>query len=111
MHVFNADWISALGSAICFRGSLIAIRNTRRVILCTSLLLSAVVLAQEGLRARPLPPNPLPYDLLLKGGHLIDDKNKIDAVRDLGIKDGKVAAVAEHLDSKYALKTIDVEGL
>ena len=88
-----------------------AIRNIRRIILCTSLLLSTVVLAQEGLRARPVPPNPLPYDLLLRGGHLIDDKNKIDAVRDLGIKDGKVAAVAEHLDSKDALKTIDVEGL
>jgi dihydroorotase len=35
----------------------------------------------------------------------------MDAVRDVGIKDGKVAAVAEHLDAKDALKTIDVTGL
>jgi predicted PolB exonuclease-like 3'-5' exonuclease len=28
------------------------------------------------------------------GAVIFDDKNKIDAVRDVGIKDGKVAAVA-----------------
>jgi dihydroorotase len=67
--------------------------------------------AQEGGHGRVLPPNPLPYDLLLKGGHLLDDKNHIDAMRDVGIKDGKVAAVAEHLDPKDALKTIDLNGL
>ena len=39
------------------------------------------------------------YDLLLRGGHLIDPKNKINAVRDLAILDGKVAAVAENIDS------------
>ena len=38
------------------------------------------------------------YDLLLRGGHLIDPKNKINAVRDLAILDGKVAAVAEKID-------------
>ena len=88
-----------------------AIRYIRRTILCTAILLSVVALAQEGRRAQSVPPNLLPYDLLLRGGHLLDDKNKIDAVRDVGIKDGKVAAVAEHLDAKNALKTIDVEGL
>ena len=33
------------------------------------------------------------YDLLLRGGHVIDAKNRIDAVRDVAIKDGKIAAV------------------
>ena len=33
------------------------------------------------------------YDLLLKGGHLIDPKNGISAVRDVALLDGKVAAV------------------
>ena len=88
-----------------------AIRYIRRTILCTAIFLSIVALAQEGRRAQSVPPNLLPYDLLLRGGHLLDDKNKIDAVRDVGIKDGKVAAVAEHLDAKNALKTIDVTGL
>ena len=32
------------------------------------------------------------YDLVLKGGRLIDPKNKISDVRDVAIRDGKVAA-------------------
>jgi dihydroorotase len=51
------------------------------------------------------------YDLLLKGGHVIDGKNHISAVRDVAIKSGKVAAVAEGLDPSRALKTVNVSGL
>ena len=31
------------------------------------------------------------YDLLLRGGHVLDDKNHIDALMDVAIKDGKIA--------------------
>jgi dihydroorotase len=58
----------------------------------------------------PLPPNPLPYDLLLQKGHVIDPKNNVDKVMDVAIKDGKIAAVSDHLDPKDALKTIDASG-
>jgi len=58
-----------------------------------------------------LPPNPLRFDLLLQGGHVADAKNHIDAIRDVAIKDGKIAAVGEHLATADALKTIDVKGL
>jgi dihydroorotase len=51
------------------------------------------------------------YDLLLQGGHVIDAKNGISALRDVAIKDGKIAAVAEKLDPKDALKTVNVGGL
>jgi dihydroorotase len=51
------------------------------------------------------------YDLLLRGGHLIDPKNKINAVRDLAILDGKVAAVAERIDPAEAFKVADASGL
>ena len=34
------------------------------------------------------------YDLLLKGGHVIDAKNGIDDVRDVAVAGGKIAAVA-----------------
>ena len=51
------------------------------------------------------------YDLLLQGGHVIDPKSKLSAVRDVGIKDGKIAAVAPHLDAADALKTVNVSGL
>lgn len=51
------------------------------------------------------------YDLLLRGGHVIDDKNHIDAVMDVAIKDGKIAKVAPGLKAGDAIKTIDVKGL
>ena len=51
------------------------------------------------------------YDLLLKGGHVVDAKNNIDAVRDVAIKDGKIAAVAANIDPAQAAKTLDVTGL
>ena len=51
------------------------------------------------------------YDLLLAGGHVIDAKNGVSAVRDVAIKDGRIAAVAERIDPRTALKTIDVSGL
>ena len=51
------------------------------------------------------------YDLLLKGGHVIDGKNHISAVRDVALKGGKVAAVAESVDPAKALKTVNVSGL
>ena len=58
----------------------------------------------------PSLPNPLPYDLLLQNGHVIDAKNGIDRVMDVAIKNGKIAAVGEHLNPKQAAKTIDVSG-
>jgi dihydroorotase len=51
------------------------------------------------------------YDLILQGGHVLDDKNHIDAVRDVAIKDGKIAKVADHIPASSALKTIDAKGL
>ena len=47
-----------------------------------------------------------------KGGHVIDPKNKIDAVSDVAIKDGRIAAVAaEHSGSARRAKSVDVAGL
>jgi dihydroorotase len=51
------------------------------------------------------------YDLLLKGGHVIDGKNKISAIRDVAIRDGKIAAVAADIPAAQAIKTVDVSGL
>ena len=60
------------------------------------LLLSAVLLhAQE-------------YDLVLKGGHVIDPKNKINARRDVAIKDGKIAAVEANIPANKAAKSVNV---
>ncbi len=51
------------------------------------------------------------YDLLLRGGHVIDAKNHLSAVRDVAIAAGRIAAVAEHLNPADALKTVDAAGL
>src|SRR5438552_16389369 len=51
------------------------------------------------------------YDLLLRGGHVIDPKNGVSAVRDVAIAGGKVAAVAAKIDPAEAFKVVDVSGL
>ena len=51
------------------------------------------------------------YDLLIKGGHVIDGKNNLSAVRDVAIKDGKIAAVAADIAASRAAKTVDASNL
>ena len=51
------------------------------------------------------------YDLLLKGGHVIDPKNGVDGPMDVAVKEGKIARVAENIPSSEAGKTIDVAGM
>lgn len=51
------------------------------------------------------------YDLLLKGGHVIDPKNRINALMDVSIKDGKIARVAANIPASEARKTVNVGGL
>ncbi|HEX4230934.1 MAG TPA: amidohydrolase/deacetylase family metallohydrolase [Bryobacteraceae bacterium] len=51
------------------------------------------------------------YDLLLKGGHVIDAKNNLSAVRDVAIAGGRIALVAENIPASDARKTIDVSSL
>jgi dihydroorotase len=68
-------------------------------------LLSLLAATARGQAAEPR------YDVLLSGGHVIDPRNGIDAVRDVAIAAGKVAAVAARIDPAEAFKTIDVSGL
>ncbi|MBI3467302.1 MAG: amidohydrolase/deacetylase family metallohydrolase [Planctomycetes bacterium] len=56
-------------------------------------------------------PAPQQYDLLLRGGHVIDPKNKISAICDVAIRESRIAAVAANIDPATALKTVDVAGL
>ena len=51
------------------------------------------------------------YDLLLRGGHVIDARNAINAVRDVAIAGGRIAAVAAKIDPADAFKTINASGL
>jgi len=60
--------------------------------------ISQVVAAQE-------------YDLLIKNGHLIDAKNKVDQVMDVAVHEGKIAEVAAQIPAEKAEKVIDAKGL
>jgi dihydroorotase len=51
------------------------------------------------------------YDLLLKGGHVIDGQNHISAIRDVAIRSGKIAEVAPDIPAAKAFKVVDVSGL
>jgi dihydroorotase len=52
----------------------------------------------------------LALDTVVKGGRLIDPKNGIDGVRDIGIRKGRIAAIAPKLPPGAA-KVIDATGL
>jgi dihydroorotase len=51
------------------------------------------------------------YDLLLKGGHVIDARNGVSAVRDVAIAQGKIAAIAENIPAAEARRVVDVTSL
>jgi dihydroorotase len=91
-----------------------AIADAGQVFGDSSPLLPGASAAADGPRrvgSRQSLPNPLPYDLLIHGGHVIDVKNGVDRVTDVAVKDGKIAAVGDDLKSTDAAKTIDAKVL
>jgi dihydroorotase len=50
-------------------------------------------------------------DLLLKGGHVIDSKNKIDAQMDVAITNGIIFKVAAKIPAANAKKVVDASGM
>jgi dihydroorotase len=51
------------------------------------------------------------YDLLLKGGHVIDPRNNIDEVIDIAISGDSIARVATNISEDDAKKVVDASGL
>jgi dihydroorotase len=51
------------------------------------------------------------YDLIVKDGRLVDPGNNVDGNRDIGVKNGRIAAVAPQLACGRAGKVIDAAGL
>ncbi len=50
-----------------------------------------------------------PYDLLLKGGRVIDPAQGVDGINDVAVRDGRIAAVGRNLTTP-AKETVDVRG-
>ena len=59
----------------------------------------------------PAAPAQTSYELLLKGGTVIDPRNGLNALRDVAITGGKIAAVAQNIPASQAKQTVDVTGL
>ena len=68
------------------------------IILCSLLCALQLVHAQQ-------------YAIVIKGGHVIDPKNNIDAVMDIAINDGKIADIAKNIDAAGAIQVVDASGL
>lgn len=50
------------------------------------------------------------YNIVIKGGHVIDPKNNINEVMDVAINNGKIAQVAKNIDPKKATQVVDAKG-
>src|SRR5882724_11045820 len=51
----------------------------------------------------------LPYDLVLRGGRVIDPAQGLDGVLDIGVRDGRIVAIGKNLPGPTR-ETIDVRG-
>jgi len=51
------------------------------------------------------------YEILLKGGHVIDPANNLSAVRDVAVSNGKIARVAADIPASQARQVVDVKQL
>ena len=51
------------------------------------------------------------YSIVIKGGHVIDPKNNIDAIMDVAIDSGKIAMVAKDINAANATQVVNAEGM
>ena len=51
------------------------------------------------------------YSILIKGGTVIDPKNNINQLMDVGIFEGKIKKIAKNIDPKEAAKVVDAKGM
>jgi len=51
------------------------------------------------------------YDLLIKGGVVVDPSQGLNAARDIALSDGKVAAIEHSIDDGEAREVVDAAGL
>src|SRR5215217_8814687 len=51
------------------------------------------------------------YSILIKGGTVIDPKNNLNQVMDVGIFEGKIKKVAKDIDPKEARQVVDAKGM
>ncbi len=74
-----------------------------------TVVILAFFVAACGNQDDPTPATASSYDLVLQGGRVIDSESGLDAIRNIGINGGKIAAMSP--DPLAADTVVDVEGL
>jgi len=69
-------------------------------ILTVTILLPFMVFAQSK-----------PYNIIIKGGHVIDPKNNLNSVMDVAIADGKIARIAVNIDAAQSMHIVNAKGM
>ena len=49
------------------------------------------------------------FDIVIKGGHVIDPKNNIDGITDIAINEGKIVQIAKNIDAAKARQVVDAK--
>nr|WP_035807125.1 amidohydrolase/deacetylase family metallohydrolase [Lunatimonas lonarensis] len=73
-------------------------KKVRLLVALMAFLASGALLAQE-------------YDIVIKGGHVIDAKSGTNGLRDVAIKDGKVARIAASIPGDGATQVVNAKGM
>ena len=82
----------------------------RRFVSTTFLRCAVFLLLLLATSASVAPAQPT-YDLLLKGGHVIDPANEIDEIADVAILGDRIAEVAQDIPGDSAKQVVDAAGL
>lgn len=51
------------------------------------------------------------YNIVIKGGHVIDPKNSINEPMDIAVKDGRIALIAKNIDEKEGIQVVNAHGM
>jgi dihydroorotase len=73
-------------------------KKTKFLLLIAALMMTVFVKAQT-------------YNIVIKGGHVIDPKNNIDEVMDIAVKDGKIALISKNIEEKDGIQVVNASGL
>src|SRR5215472_18486000 len=88
-------------------------KTTRRAILRQTALTGSLVCALDSASPELLEAQTGPefrYDLLIRGGRVIDPSQKLSAERDIGIVGQKIAAILAEIPEREARQTLDARG-
>ena len=73
-------------------------KKTKILLLIISLMITGLIKGQT-------------YDIVIKGGHVIDPRNNIDELMDIAVKDGKIVMIAKNIEEKDGIQVVNASGM